>query len=178
MKNDRYIQAQDSGIVYKVMNDYLLQMSPWDNAKDRRIYSYENENYNILTYQNACMIVNKQFASTTEKWTYGGKEYLARPLNLSSVEEHTALINMLPSHYIKESSKILSNMDNGNEITIKDKRGNELKMVKHKGKVCYILIINEYLPKVKLHDMFGNFCQWVNIKNVKPIYCETDKKYI
>ena len=28
------------------------------------------------------------------------------------------------------------------------------------------------------YDTFGKFCKWANIKNIKPIFCETDKKYI
>ena len=51
-------------------------------------------------------------------------------------------------------------------------------MVKHKGKIYYMLIINQILPKVQLYNTFGQFCQMVNIKNVKPIFNETDKKYI
>ena len=56
--------------------------------------------------------------------------------------------------------------------------GNEFKMVKHKGKIYYCLIVNQYLPKVQLYNTFGQFCQMVNIKNVKPIFNETDKKYV
>ena len=51
-------------------------------------------------------------------------------------------------------------------------------MVKHKGKIYYCLIVNQYLPKVQLYNTFGQFCQMVNIKNVKPIFNETDKKYV
>ena len=65
-----------------------------------------------------------------------------------------------------------------NSITFNDERGNQFKIVKHKGKLYYCLIINKYLPKVSLYDTFGKFCQMVNIKNVKPIFNETDKRYI
>ena len=85
---------------------------------------------------------------------------------------------MLPSHYIKDSTKILKGLPDNNTISFTDNNGNEFKMIKHKGKIYYILLIEKYYPKVPLHDMFFNFCQWVNIKNVKPIYNETDKKYI
>ena len=67
---------------------------------------------------------------------------------------------------------------NNTIITISDENGNEFKMVKHKGKIYYCLIVNQYLPKVQLYNTFGQFCQMVNIKNVKPIFNETDKKYV
>ena len=85
---------------------------------------------------------------------------------------------MLPSHYIKDSVKILRTLPDENSMSYSDGKGNEFKMVKHKGKICYCLIINQYLPKVQIYDMFGRFCQMVNIKNVKPIFNETDKRYV
>ena len=51
-------------------------------------------------------------------------------------------------------------------------------MIKHKGKIYYILIINEFLPRVKAYNLFGEFVQWIGIKNCKPIFCETDNRYI
>ena len=47
-----------------------------------------------------------------------------------------------------------------------------------KGKIYYILIINEYLPRVKDYNMFGDFCQWIGIEHCKPIFNMTDRKYI
>ena len=178
MKDDKYLQSLDTGNIYKVMDKYLLQMSPWKDGDNRRIYEYEDNNMHVITYQNACMIVNKQFAETDEEWEHNGKKYRARAIVNKDIDEHTAMLSMLPSHYIKESIKTLKTLPNGNSISIEDENGNEFKMVKHKGKIYYALIINEYLPKVAIHDTFGKFCQWVNIKNLKPIYSETDKKYI
>ena len=144
MNDNNYLQSND-GKIYKVMDKYLLQMSPWKDGDDRRVYEYDDSDMTVITYQNACMIVNKQFAETDEEWEHKGKRYLARKLDNKSIDEHTAMLSMLPSHYINQSKNI---------------------------------IINEYLPKVAIHDTFGKFCQWVNIKNVKPIFNETDKKYV
>ena len=178
MNEDKYLQNQNTGLVYKVMKDYLLQMSPWNDGDNRRIYEVNTDNYDIITYQNACMIVNKQFNDIDEEWEHKGKKYRARALTNKSIDEHIAMLNMLPSHYIKESKLLLQHMPNDNIISIQDQNGNEFKMVKHKGKIYYMLIINQILPKVKLYNTFGQFCQIVNIKNVKPILNETDKKYI
>ena len=38
--------------------------------------------------------------------------------------------------------------------------------------------INEFLPRVKAYNLFGEFVQWIGIKNCKPIFCETDNRYI
>lgn len=178
MENSTYLQSNTTGNIYKVMDKYLLQMSPWKDGDDRRIYEYDDSNMSVITYQNACMIVNKQFAETDEEWEHKGKKYLARKIDNKSIEEHTAMLSMLPSHYIKSSIKTLKTLPNDNSFTFADEKGNEFKMIKHKGKIYFCLIVNEYLPKVAIHDMFGKFCQWVNIKNVKPIFNETDKKYI
>jgi len=177
MKDDKYLQSYN-GNIYKVMDKYLLQMSPWKNGDSRRIYEYEDKDMTVITYQNACMIVNKQFAETDEEWEHNGKKYKARAIVDKSIDEHTAMLSMLPSHYIKETKNILNTLPNENSITFEDEQGNEFKMVKHKGKIYYCLIINQYLPKVQLYNTFGEFCQMVNIKNVKPIFNETDKKYM
>ena len=177
MQEDKYLQS-NNGNIYKVMDKYLLQMSPWKNGDSRRIYEYEDDDMHVITYQNACMIVNKQFAETDEEWEHNGKKYKARAIVERTTDEHAAMLSMLPSHYIKESVKTLQTLPNGNSISIADEKGNEFKMVKHKGKIYYALIVNEYLPKVAIHNTFGEFCQWVNIKNVKPIYNETDKKFM
>ena len=160
------------------MDKYLLQMSPWKNGDNRRIYEYENEDMQVITYQNACMIVNKQFAETDEEWEHNGKKYKARAIVNRTVDEHAAMLSMLPSHYIKETEQTLGTLPDENSITFSDAHGNEFKMVKHKGKIYYCLIVNEYLPKVQLYNTFGKFCQMVNIKNVKPIFNETDKRYM
>lgn len=177
MKEDNYLQSSN-GNVYKVMDKYLLQISPWKHGDDRRVYTYNSDDMTIITYQNACMIVNKQYNEIDEEWEHNGKKYKARALVNKNIDEHTAMLSMLPSHYIKESSKILRKLPDENSITFNDERGNQFKIVKHKGKLYYCLIINKYLPKVSLYNTFGKFCQMVNIKNVKPIFNETDKRYI
>jgi len=177
MKDDKYLQSTE-GTIYKLMDNHLLQLSPWKDGDDRRIYEYDDNDMHIITYQNACMIVNKQFAEIDEEWEHNGKKYKARALVNKNIDEHTAMLNMLPSHYIKESTKVLKTLPNENSISISDENGNEFKMVKHKGKLYYCLIVNQLLPKVQLYNTFGKFCQMVNIKNVKPIFNETDKRYI
>ena len=178
MNNDTYFQSSYTGNIYKVMDEYLLQMSPWKDGENRRIYEYEDDDMKVITYQNACMIVNKQFAETDEEWEHNGKKYKAKALVNKDPNEHAAFLSLLPSHYIKDTTKILKTLPDNNSISYRDQNGNEFKMVKHKGKIYYILLIEKYYPKVPLHDMFFNFCQWVNIKNVKPIYNETDKKFM
>ena len=177
MKEDNYLQSSE-GKIYKIMDTHLLQLSPWKDGESRRIYEYDDSDMHVITYQNACMIVNKQFAETDEEWEHNGKKYKARALVNKNVDEHAAMLSMLPSHYIKESSRVLKTLPNENSITISDNQGNEFKMVKHKGKIYYCLIVNQYLPKVQLYNTFGDFCQMVNIKNVKPIFNETDKRFI
>ena len=176
--DNNYLQSVHTGNIYKVMDNYLLKMSPWKDGEDRRLYEYEDEDMSVITYQNACMIVNKQYNETDEEWEHNGKKYKARAIVNKNIDEHTAMLSMLPSHYIKDSTKILKTMPDENSITFSDNKGNEFKMVKHKGKIYYCLIINSYLPKVQLYNTFGEFCQMVNIKNVKPIFNETDKKYM
>jgi len=176
--SDNYLQSINTGNIYKVMDNYLLKMSPWKDGEDRRVYEVDNDDYTVLTYQNACMIVNKQFNEIDEEWEHKGKKYKARALMNKSIDEHIAMLNMLPSHYIKENKKVLVKMPDNNMISYQDQNGNEFKIVKHKGKIYYMLIVNQFLPKVQLYNTFGKFCQMVNIKNVKPIFNETDKKYI
>ena len=173
-----YLQSAYTGNIYKVMDSYLLKMSPWKEGEDRRLFEYDDEDMHVITYQNACMIVNKQYNDIDEEWDHNGKHYRARAITNKNVDEHTAMLSMLPSHYIKETKHILKSMPNENSITFEDENGNEFKMVKHKGKIYYCLIVNQFLPKVQLYNTFGQFCQMVNIKNVKPIFNETDKRYI
>ena len=177
MKDDTYLQSNE-GVIYKIMDDHLLQLSPWKHGDDRRIYEYDDDNMKVISYQNACMIINKQYNEIDEEWEHNGKRYKARAIANKDINEHAAMLSMLPSHYIKDSVNILKTLPNENSITFSDANGNEFKMVKHKGKIYYCLIINQYLPKVQLYNTFGQFCQMVNIKNVKPIFNETDKKYM
>ena len=172
-----YLQSY-IGDIYKVMDKYLLKMSPWKEHEDRRLYEYDNKNMHIVTYQNACMIVNKQYNAIDEEWEHNGKKYKAKALVNKDIYEHTAMLSLLPSHYIKDTTKVLSTLPDKNSVSIEDATGNAFKIVKHKGKIYYCLIVNQYLPKVQLYNTFGKFCQMVNIKNVKPIFNETDKKYI
>ena len=177
MKDDTYLQSNE-GVIYKIMDDHLLQLSPWKHGDDRRIYEYDDDNMKVISYQNACMIINKQYNEIDEEWEHNGKRYKARAIANKDINEHTAMLSMLPSHYIKDSVNILKTLPNENSITFSDANCNEFKMIKHKGKIYYCLIINQYLPKVQLYNTFGQFCQMVNIKNVKPIFNETDKKYM
>ena len=86
MEDNTYLQASD-GNVYKVMDRYLLQMSPWKDGDDRRIYTYDAEDMTVITYQNACMIVNKQFNETDEEWEHNGKKYKARAIVNKDIDE-------------------------------------------------------------------------------------------
>ena len=165
---DNYLQSIHTGNIYKVMDNYLLKMSPWKDGEDRRLYEYDDSEMSVITYQNACMIVNKQYNETDEEWEHNGKKYKARAIVNKNIDEHTAMLSMLPSHYIKESTQILKRLPDENSITLAD----------NCGKIYYCLIINQFLPKVQLYNTFGQFCQMVNIKNVKPIFNETDKKYM
>ena len=36
----------------------------------------------------------------------------------------------------------------------------------------------KHLSSVKAYNLFGEFVQWIGIKNCKPIFCETDNRYI
>lgn len=178
MKTDSYVQSSYTGDIYKVMDTHLLRLSPWNDGDDRRVYEYNDENMQVVSYQNAMMIVNKQFAETDETWEHKGKRYRASAIANKNIDEHTAIISMLPVHYIKESVNVLKALPDENSISIEDNKGNQYRIVKHKGKIYHCLIIQEHLPKVHLYNTFGKFCQMVNIKNVKPIFNETDKKYI
>jgi hypothetical protein len=178
--NIKYIQTGDNS-VYKITPDHFLKLSPWEHGDDRRIYEVEDNNYHMLTFENACMIVNKQFANTIEKWEHNGKRYIANPIEESkNIDEHAAMLSLLPSHkIIKKSESLLKELNDNQSLSISSSDGlTELKMVKYKGKIYYILIINADLPRVRTYNMFGEFCQWANIKHCKPIFNETDKRYI
>ena len=131
---NNYLQSSYTGSIYKVMDTYLLKLSPWKDGEDRRLYEYDNNDMHVVTYQNACMIVNKQYNEIDEEWEHRGKRYKARAVANKNIDEHTAMLSMLPSHYIKESTKILKTLPDENSITIEDAKGNAFKMVKHNGK--------------------------------------------
>ena len=105
---DNYLQSIHTGNIYKVMDNYLLKMSPWKDGEDRRLYEYEDDDMSVITYQNACMIVNKQYNETDEEWEHNGKKYKARAIVNKNIDEHTAMLSMLPSHYIKDSTRSTS----------------------------------------------------------------------
>ena len=163
-KVSQYVQHSYTGKVYKVTPNHLLQVSPWKVGDDRRVYEEVNDTYRVITYKNACMIINNQFDNTVEEWNYRGKRYIANAIGTKkNIAEYSYLLSTLPNH----------------SLSIQSNDGmNELKLVKHKGKMYYIWICNQFLPRVKAYDLFGNFCQWVGIDHVKPIFCETDSRYI
>ena len=175
----------NSGNIYKVMEKHFLQMSPLskEQGNDRRVYELDTDNYHMITYQNACMIVNKQFRETNEEWEFNDKKFLAQKINDDTYNQdtHLALINMLPNHKVRNDiDNIIANIgeEHSEYIINNPDLLSTFKIIRHKGKTYYMLIINNYLPKVQLYDMFGKFCQMVNIKNCKPVFCLTDKKYI
>lgn len=152
------------GNVYKIINDHYLMLSPC-NPNDKYVSELENDDFHIISYNNACMIINKQYNALPEKWNYEGKSYLANVLNIANrdeMDEHLFRIRLLPDHSIVVD-------DNGPSL---------LKLIRHKGKMYYIMLINEKLPRVKAYDLFGKFCQWVGIKYCKPVWCEDEEKFI
>ena len=177
MKENSYYICTSDNKVFKMLPTHYLQISPWKDGDDRRVYEMENENYHLITYENACMIVNKQFQEIDERWERNNKKYIARKSSVSD-DEKAAIISMLPSHKVqKQMTNTLSQLNDGQQMSIQNETL-ELKMIRHNGKIHYVLLVNEYLPRVQLYDTFGKFCKWANIKNIKPIFCETDKKYI
>ena len=178
--NDSYYICTDDNEVFKMLPTHYLKISPWQDGEDRRVMEMENDNYHLITYENACMIVNSQFDNTVEEWEHNGKKYIANALGNKNPFEHSYLLSTLPSHNIvlKETKNLLNVVPN-HMVSISSEDGTqELKMIKHKGKIYYILIINEYLPRVKAYNMFGEFCQWIGIEHCKPIFNMTDRKYI
>lgn len=178
MKENSYYICTDDNEVFKMLPTHYLKISPWEDGEDRRVFEMENDNYHLITYENACMIVNKQFQDIDEKWERNDKTYIARRSSQLSTDEKAAIISMLPSHKVqKQMSTALANLPEDQQLSIQNETM-ELKMIRHNGKIHYVLLINEYLPRVQLYDVFGKFCKWANIKNIKPIFCETDKRYI
>ena len=165
-KMDKYIQNTDTGNIYKVMPTHLLQLSPWNDGDDRRVYEVEDGKYHVITYQNACMIVNKQFKDIDETWERNNKKYIARKSSNLSTDEKTAIVSMLPSHKVqKQMANTLYQLNEGQQLSIQNETL-ELKMIRYNGKIHYVLLINEYLPRVQLYNTFGKFCKWANIKNI------------
>lgn len=161
--NKQYIQ-DNNDIVYKVMPNHLLKLSPWKDGEDRRVMEKDIDGYKYISYKNACMIINTQFKNTVETWSHNGKKYIANSIGSNkNIQEYTYLLSTLPNHTLT--------ITNNTNL-------NELKLVRHKGKIYYILIINEYLPRVQTYNLFGEFCMWCGITDCKPIFSETDNKYI
>ena len=159
----KYVQDVSDN-VYKIMPTHLLKLSPWEDGEDRRVIEKDLEGYKYISYKNACMIINNQFANKVETWKFNGKNYIANSIGSNkNIEEYTYLLSTLPNHTIS--------------ITSNDNL-NELKLIRHKGKIYYNMIINEYLPRVQMYNLFGEFCQWCGITDCKPIFCKEDKKYI
>lgn len=178
MDNEKYILTY-TGDVYKKLDTHFLKLSPWCDGEDRRMYEIDNNNYHTITYKNACMIINKQFDETTEEWTHNGKKYIADAIQCTDVNKYASLLQLLPSHAALTESKKLLNKIGNDTLTIDSENGlTQLKLVKHKGKIYYILIINKDLPRVRAYNVFGEFLQWCNIKHCKPIYNGEDKKFI
>lgn len=179
-KNTGYVQDSD-GVVYKITPTHYLKLSPWEDGEDRRVMEEDLGDYRMITYKNACMIVNKQFQTTVEEWWHHGKRFIANSLSENlNVDEHSYMLSTLPNHNIvlKDAKRLLSSLGNQSlSITTNDGL-QELKMIKYKGKIYYILIIDEFLPRVQAYNTFGEFCQWVGIKDCKPIFNATDKKYV
>ena len=106
--SDKYIQDNE-GIVYKVMPTHYLKLSPWKDGEDRRVHEIQNDNYRMITYKNACMIINSQFNNTVENWNFNGKQYIANAIgDNKNIEEYSYLLSTLPNHTITISSTLLS----------------------------------------------------------------------
>jgi hypothetical protein len=183
--NDKTYVQDENGVVYKKMPDYMLKLSPWENGEDRRVVEQDiGKGYKMITYQNACFIVNAQFRGKTEKWEHDGKKYVASSIENKDPNEHYHMLSILPDHkkFISHMSKYMidDKIADGTTMTYEVPNDYEMKfkMVKYHGKVYYIFMCDTYLPRVQAYDLFGRFAQWVGIKDCKPIFCETDNKYI
>lgn len=181
MKDDekQYVLTY-TGDVYKQVNDHLLKLSPWKQDEDRRVYEMDNDKYRIISYKNACMIVNKQFSEIKEEWYHNGQKYIADPIDSSiDTNKYASLISLLPSHKaLVDSKELLKQLKDSSLSIDSNNMLTQLKLVKHNGKIFYILIVNQDLPRVRAFNIFGEFLQWCNIKHCKPIYNDTHKKFI
>lgn len=163
MDDKLYIQ-HSNGDVYKVMKDHYLKISPWEYGEDRRVTEMETDEYRVITYKNAMMIVNNQFDNKVEEWQFNDKKFIANAIGSNkNIKEYSYLLSTLPNHSLS-----IQNNDGSSEF----------KMIKHKGKIYYILIVQNYLPRVQAFNMMGDFVQWVGIDHCKPIFCETDNRYL
>ena len=54
------------GNVYKIINDHYLMLSPC-NPNDKYVSELENDDFHIISYNNACMIIKKQYNALPEK---------------------------------------------------------------------------------------------------------------
>lgn len=160
---DKYI-LDSSNNVYKIIDSHYLKLSPTEKG-NKYFKEIDNGPYHVISYNNACMVINTQYNALPESWKYEGTEYFADVLALTDkddIEVHTINIRLLPDH----------------SIAI-DKTGpSMLKLIRSKGKMYYILLINEKLPRVKAYDLFGNFCQWLGIQNCKPVWNQTEQHYM
>ena len=77
----KYVQSREDGAVYKMLPDYFLKMSPWKDGEDRRVVEKDLGDYKMITYKNACMIVNSQFRDTKEEWSHNGKVLLKKQVS-------------------------------------------------------------------------------------------------
>ena len=128
MKENSYYICTDDNRVFKMLPTHYLQISPWNDGEDRRVYEMENDNYHLITYENACMIVNKQFQEIDERWERNNKKYIARKNSVSD-DEKAAIISMLPSHKVqKQMSTALTQLDDGQQLSIQNETM-ELKMI-------------------------------------------------
>jgi len=160
---NKYIEG-DNGDIYKIIDSHFLKLSPCDPAR-KYFNELDTSSYHYISYNNACMIINKQYNALAEEWHYEGNNYIARVLDIKTkddMEVHTVNIRLLPDH----------------SVVIDQEGPSMLKLIRHKGKMYYIMIINERLPRVKAYDLFGNFCQWVGIQNCKPVWNETESCFM
>lgn len=177
MQEPKYLQSY-TGDIFKVLPTHYLKISPWKDREDRRVKELDADKCTILTYKNACMIVNKQFDEAIEEWSHNGIEYKSDPITCTDPSQYASLLSLLPSHkVIQKSSDILKISKDDTTLSLQS-GPIEMKMVKHKGKIYYCMIVDKYLPRVQMYNMFGEFLQWANIKHVKPIYSKTNKQYI
>lgn len=177
---EEFYQNTYNGIIYKKMPTHYLQLSPWEQDQDRRLKEIDYSNCKLLAFKNVCMIINKQFDEADEVWEHRGKMYRSSPISTNQdINEKMFLIKSLPSHKVRiKAEELIDEIGDDQEVSIKDDE-KEVKMIRHHGKIYYILLVNDNTSsRVKAYNTFGEFCQWVGLKHVKPIYNLTDKRYV
>lgn len=160
---NKYI-ADVSGNIYKMFDDHFLKLTPC-KPDEKYIVELDINSYHVISYNNACMLINEAYNALPERWNYEGTTYLANILNITTsddIEEHTIRIRLLPDH----------------SVVVDDNGPSMLKLIRSKGKMYYIMVINEKLPRVKAYDLFGRFVQWLGIKNCKPVWNENENRYM